>query len=76
MRRRAFLWIVALLPLVPATASAQDEPVVIYLVRHSERAEDGTNDSKERRCDFGLDGDCATADVVTSNAATSSMPRA
>ena len=44
MRRRAFLWIVALLPLVPATASAQDEPVVIYLVRHSERAEDGTND--------------------------------
>jgi phosphohistidine phosphatase SixA len=28
----------------PAAAGAQDDPVVVYLVRHAERAEDGTSD--------------------------------
>ena len=44
MRRRAFLWVVLLLLVAPITIAAQEEPVVVYLVRHSERAEDGTND--------------------------------
>lgn len=37
-----FLW----LPLfaVPAAVAAQEQPTVVYLVRHAERAEDGTSD--------------------------------
>lgn len=47
MRRRTFILLLALtaLPLaLPAIAQAQDGTVVVYLVRHAERAEDGTND--------------------------------
>lgn len=42
--RRAFL--LALFPalLAPGSAVGQDEPVVVYLVRHAERADDGTDD--------------------------------
>ena len=44
MHRRAFLVVASLLLLAPAAVDAQAEPIVIYLVRHSERAEDGTGD--------------------------------
>jgi broad specificity phosphatase PhoE len=44
MRRRAFLTLSLLLLTVPAPLLAQGEEVVVYLVRHAERAEDGTND--------------------------------
>ena len=44
MRRRAFLWLVVALVSAPAAVAAQAEPVVVYLARHAERAEDGTND--------------------------------
>lgn len=45
MRTRAVRWLLAALFMLalPAPSSAQDAPVVIYLVRHAERAEDGTN---------------------------------
>jgi len=48
MRRRTLL-VRVLLPfglafLGAGTLAAQQEPVVVYLVRHAERAEDGTND--------------------------------
>lgn len=48
MRRRPSLELLLVLAATsfgaPALVEAQDEPVVVYLVRHSERAEDGTND--------------------------------
>jgi len=48
MARRAVLsalLFATLLPgIAPPPAAAQSAPVVIYLVRHAERAEDGTND--------------------------------
>jgi phosphohistidine phosphatase SixA len=49
MRRRIFTPVLAALLLLPACAPAEDPvpdaaPVVVYLVRHAERAEDGTND--------------------------------
>jgi probable phosphoglycerate mutase len=52
MYRRSFLLVSALflgLPAAPAAIAAEarlsaQEPVVVYLVRHSERAEDGTSD--------------------------------
>ena len=44
MRRLSFLWFIVLLVITPHGVTGQEEPIVIYLVRHSERAEDGTND--------------------------------
>ena len=48
MRRRqltqTILLFAALLVSAPTIVEAQDEPVVVYLVRHAERAEDGTSD--------------------------------
>ena len=44
MRRRAFLALCILLFAAPSILQAQDGEVVVYLVRHAERAEDGTND--------------------------------
>jgi len=44
MRRRVFLGLATALLFAPVVLAAQDEPIVVYLVRHSERAEDGTND--------------------------------
>jgi len=44
MKRRAFLLLAAALLTLPTLIAAQEEPVVVYLVRHAERAEDGTND--------------------------------
>ena len=44
MHRRAFLVVASLLVLAPVAVEAQAEPIVVYVVRHSERAEDGTND--------------------------------
>jgi phosphohistidine phosphatase SixA len=44
MRRRAFLALSILLIAAPPALQAQDRDVVVYLVRHAERAEDGTND--------------------------------
>lgn len=44
MRRRAFLALSILLLLAPSLLQAQDGEVVVYLVRHAERAEDGTDD--------------------------------
>jgi phosphohistidine phosphatase SixA len=49
MYRRAFLAVMAVLVVGGGTAgggglTAQDGPTVVYLVRHSERAEDGTDD--------------------------------
>lgn len=43
MRRRTFLALAALLA-TAIPAQAQEEPVVVYLVRHAERADDGTDD--------------------------------
>jgi len=44
MRRRVFLALSILLLAAPGLLQAQDDEVVVYLVRHAERAEDGTND--------------------------------
>lgn len=50
MLRRRFLRSLSLLAAVcpafglPTPAAAQDSPTVVYLVRHAERAENGTND--------------------------------
>ena len=44
MRRRAFLALFALFLAAPTVLQAQEETVVVYLVRHAERAEDGSND--------------------------------
>mgnify|MGYP000047050002 FL=1 len=44
MRRLNFLWAIVLLVITPLGATGQEEAVVVYLVRHSERAEDGTDD--------------------------------
>ena len=44
MHRLSFLWFIVLLVITPLGVTGQEEPIVIYLVRHSERAEDGTND--------------------------------
>jgi phosphohistidine phosphatase SixA len=50
MRRRSFLplasLLLAALPslLAPSAAGAQSDATVVYLVRHAERAEDGTSD--------------------------------
>lgn len=44
MRRRAFLALSILLLAAPSVLPAQEEAVVVYLVRHAERAEDGTDD--------------------------------
>lgn len=44
MRRRAFLALCTFLLAAPSLIQAQEGEVVIYLVRHAERAEDGTND--------------------------------
>lgn len=44
MLRLSFLWSIALLVINPLAVTGQEEPVVVYLVRHSERAEDGTDD--------------------------------
>ena len=43
MRRRIFLALAALVLAAPALAAAQEEPIVVYLVRHAERADDGAN---------------------------------
>lgn len=45
MRRRIFLLLAALLA-APSLLAGQSEPTVVYLVRHSERAEDGTSDPR------------------------------
>ena len=44
MLRLSFLWSIVLLVITPLGVIGQEEPVVVYLVRHSERAEDGTDD--------------------------------
>lgn len=50
MRRRLFLLVAGLLPAflaslaLPVAATAQSGATVVYLVRHAERAEDGSND--------------------------------
>ena len=44
MRRRLFLCSATVLLAAPALVVAQEEPIVVYLVRHAERAEDGTSD--------------------------------
>jgi len=50
MRRRPFLAAVSLLAAVlptlalPSAAAGQSDAIVVYLVRHAERAEDGTSD--------------------------------
>ena len=44
MLRLSFLWSIVLLVITPLGVTGQEEPVVVYLVRHSERAEDGTDD--------------------------------
>ena len=44
MRQWAILVLSVLLLAVPSALQAQDEDVVIYLVRHAERAEDGSDD--------------------------------
>jgi len=44
MRQWAILVLSVLLFAVPSALQAQDEDVVVYLVRHAERAEDGTDD--------------------------------
>ena len=43
MHRRSFLVVASLLLLAPIAAEAQAEPIVIYVVRHAERADDGPN---------------------------------
>jgi phosphohistidine phosphatase SixA len=42
MHRRAFLVLASLLLMAPVAVAAQ-EPVVVYVVRHAERADDGPN---------------------------------
>lgn len=44
MHRRIFVPLVALLLAAPIVAAAQHQSVVVFVVRHAERAEDGTND--------------------------------
>ena len=44
MHRLGFLCFILVLLITPLGGIAQEEPIVVYLVRHSERAEDGTND--------------------------------
>ena len=43
MRRRIFLALAALVVAAPAFVAAQDDPIVVYLVRHAERADDGAD---------------------------------
>ena len=42
MHRRAFLVLASLLLTAPASVAAQAESVVVYVVRHAERADDGS----------------------------------
>jgi broad specificity phosphatase PhoE len=44
MQRRAFILLAALVLLGPLAVAAQQPSVVVFVVRHAERAEDGTND--------------------------------
>lgn len=44
MHGRAFLALVLTLLALPSTVAAQEGEIVVYLVRHAERAEDGSND--------------------------------
>ena len=44
MLRRSFLLVGALFLVGSPALAAQSEPTVVFLVRHAERAEDGTND--------------------------------
>jgi phosphohistidine phosphatase SixA len=41
MRRSTFLALSGLVLAAPALVAAQEEPIVVYLVRHAERADDG-----------------------------------
>ena len=43
MHRRALLVVASLLLIAPIAVEAQAEPIVIYVVRHAERADDGPN---------------------------------
>jgi phosphohistidine phosphatase SixA len=43
MHRRAFVVLASLLLLAPVALAAQAEPVVVYVVRHAERADDVPN---------------------------------
>jgi phosphohistidine phosphatase SixA len=43
MHRRAFLILTSLLLMAPVAVAAQTEPVVVYVIRHAERADDGPN---------------------------------
>ncbi len=43
MHRRAFLILTSLLLMAPVAVAAQAEPVVVYVIRHAERADDGSN---------------------------------
>ena len=44
MRRRALIALLATAVACPTLLQAQEQDVIVYLVRHAERAEDGTND--------------------------------
>ena len=41
MRRRIFLALSGLVLAAPALVAAQEDPIVVYIVRHAERADDG-----------------------------------
>jgi len=43
MHRRVFVLLASLLLTAPVAVAAQAEPVVVYVVRHAERADDGPN---------------------------------